>query len=297
MQTGAEDPRPVSVRRRTEPSRGGADDPPPQAPAETRRMLLVHGLAANDSVWDACLGLLPADHEVWTARLPWRGENMAAWGQDPDLTARLDEALRKVPGGPDVVVAHSMSANVLLELLDRSGRQGVDPFAHYGIGSLVLVAPFYRRSAEDFDWNALSYYVNDFHLIMEEGVRAHSAGRFAPEIQRAMGQRVRDRVGPYGWLRFFEMYLRTPQLRTSEIAVPCLVLGGDTDFAAPPREGEALAAALPDARFRLLPGSGHFPMIEEAERFASEIGAFVNSSADAGRLRGPDVLSTLEPQA
>ncbi|MEU9113895.1 alpha/beta hydrolase [Streptomyces sp. NPDC048483] len=284
----AEDRRPVSVRRRTRAAGAG-----PQ------RMLLIHGLAANESLWDTCLERLPTPYEVWSAQMPWRAEGPDDWGQHAALTDWMDAALRGVPGGAEVVVAHSMSANVLLELL--AGADAVagadDPLRRYGIRALVLVSPFYRGTAEEFDWPTITHYLNDFHLIMEDGIRVHSRGRFPADLQRAMGERVRDRVGPYGWIRFFETYLRTPRLRTDRITVPCLVLGGERDFAAPAPEGAALAARVPGARLRILSGTGHFPMIEEAERFASEITDFLTTStlpADGDPQRGPGALGTLE---
>lgn len=262
------DPTAVRVRRRTS--------------GTGPRMLLLHGLAASDSVWDACLGLLPADCEVWTAQLPWRGEGTSDWARHPDPGHWLRQALDAVPGGPQVVLAHSMSATALLDVLDRAqdappGSPGTA--AARGIGALVLVSPFFRRTAEEFDWATLRYSVDNFHLIMEEGIRVHSGGRVAADLRRAMGERVRDYVGPYGWVRFIDLYLRTPALRLSGLTVPTLVLSGVHDTAAAPAESQVLAASLPEGRVHLLPGSGHFPMIEEAEAFAACVRDFLGSPA------------------
>ncbi|MEU9574430.1 alpha/beta fold hydrolase [Streptomyces massasporeus] len=275
------DLRPVAVEQRT-------DGPGP-------RVLLLHGLAANDSVWEHTLPLLPDACQVWTARLPWRTETIADWGHEPNLRGRLAQALSAVPGGVEVVVAHSMAANVLLDLLDQKQRGGVDATRRLGIRALVLVSPFYRAGADEFDWNTISYYLNDFHLIMEEGIRVHSGGRLPADVQRAMGARVRDRVGPYGWLRFFELYLRTPALDTGRITVPTLVIGGQTDFAARAEESRALAGALPDATVRVLP-CGHFPMLEAAEEFAAEVSSFVHATLGLPLQRGAAPHDALEPQ-
>ncbi|MGW3957051.1 alpha/beta fold hydrolase [Streptomyces sp. NPDC004752] len=288
MNTDA-DLRPVSVQQRT-----WSDRP---------RVLLLHGLAANDSVWERAVPLLAAHCQVWTGRLPWRTETLDSLGAQPDLAGRLAEALAAVPGGPEVVVAHSMAANVLLDLLvpagalDRGRRAGAGPAdAFGGIRAVVLVSPFYRARAEEFDWDTISYYLNDFHLIMEAGILAHSARRSSYDVQRAMAERVRDRVGPYGWMRFFDLYLRTPTLDTAGLTLPVLVLAGETDFAAPPEEGLALAAALPAAEVRVLSGCGHFPMLEAAEDFAAEVGAFVHANTVAAPERSGASLDTLELQ-
>lgn len=274
-------PEPVSVRQRT-----GGTGP---------RTLLLHGLAANDTVWDHCLPLLPPGHQIWTAKLPWRADGPQDWPAGPEPAEWLREALDAV-GGAEVVVAHSMSTTILLDLLNRTGEPADDPCTQLGIRRLVLVSPFYRRTTAEFDWTTITHYLNDFHLIMEEGIRAHSVGHFPPDTQRAMALRVRDRVGPHGWLRFFESYLRTPRLRTGRVTAPCLVLTGTDDFAAPPAEGEVLADVLPDARLEHLPDAGHFPMIEQPERFASQIRVFLEPPAASPTAPAAGTLTLPEPK-
>jgi proline iminopeptidase len=67
--------------------------------------------------------------------------------------------------------------------------------------------------------------------------------------------------------------------------MPVLVLAGRQDYqvgVAAPRE---LAAKLPHARFILYEHSGHYPNLDEPERFAADIVAFL--SADAHRVSAP----------
>ncbi|MGW7272443.1 alpha/beta fold hydrolase [Streptomyces sp. NPDC054864] len=273
------------------------NDPTPQSPVVVRRygaaapgapkVLFLHGLAGNDTMWHPTADLFTGRQELWIAQLPWRGQGVAGWRNDPDLGQWVEQALRAVPGGPDVVVAHSMSSSILLELLDQADRGGDDLFARSGIRALVLVAPFYRGRHDAFDWDTISYYLNDFHLILSEGIHAQSRGRISAEIETAMAERVREWIGPAGWIRFFDLYLRTPDLQTSRIAVPCLVLGGATDFAAPPKNAAAIADALPDARLRVLTGSGHFPMVDEPELFAAELQAFFDTVLEPRQTVSP----------
>ena len=94
-----------------------------------------------------------------------------------------------------------------------------------------------------------------------------------------MALRVQDRIGPYGWVRFFETYLRTPQLRLDRIVVPCLIISGAQDIAASPADARALASALPFARARvhIIQDCGHFPMTERAEAFGALVNDFLVS--------------------
>lgn len=231
------------------------------------RVLLLHGLASSGASWDA-FAPLAADHcELWVAELPWRGEGVPGWAERDDVGGWAADALAGVPGGADVVVAHSFGANVLLaHLVEVAAKPS----------AVVFVSPFYRPSTADFDWAAIDYYLNDFHRILADGIRVRSGGRLDPDRQETMALKVRERVGAYGWVRFFDTYLRTPRLPLDRIGVPCLVVAGEKDFAAYPADAMALAAALPDARVHVVAGCGHFVMAEQAEGFAALVNQFLS---------------------
>jgi len=243
------------------------------------RLVLLHGLGSGSRVWEPFVAHRPAGTDVWLADLPWRGGYELGWAYGGDPAAWVGRALAGVRGGAGVVVAHSFASVLLLELLAREAAAGADPVRRYGIRGLVLVAPFYRRRAEQFTWAAFAHYLDNFERIMEDGLRAVGGGRTGADVRRLMAARVCERVGPYGWLRFVEAYLRTPWLRTDLVDVPALAVCGRDDFAAVPAEAEALAADLPDAVAHLLPGCGHFLMAERPDRFAALVGDFLGRLA------------------
>lgn len=251
--------------------------------ARSRRMLLLHGLANSANVWADYLEHAPPDHAVWTADLPWRAAAISGFADSYDRTTRA--VLAAIEGVDDpgaregkVIVAHSFSANLLLALLDREHRAGRDPLRRYGIDRLVLVSPFYRRSTDEFTWDSMAYFLNDFHLIMAEGLRVASRGRVSDGVLLDMAHRVRERVGPYGWFSFFDTYLRTPRLALDRLDVPCLVISGADDFAAHPSEAEALVADLPRASIDVVPDCGHFPMAIAPKRFANAVSGFLGDT-------------------
>ena len=53
--------------------------------------------------------------------------------------------------------------------------------------------------------------------------------------------------------------------RLSGIVIPTLVLWGESDRIVDPPYGQAYAAAIPGARFEVLPGTGHMPQMETPE--------------------------------
>ncbi|WP_275560248.1 alpha/beta hydrolase [Streptomyces sp. 5-6(2022)] len=63
--------------------------------------------------------------------------------------------------------------------------------------------------------------------------------------------------------------------RLARVAVPALAVWGENDTVVPPDYGRAYAAAIPGARFALIPGAGHLPTREAPEATFAVIDAFV----------------------
>jgi non-heme chloroperoxidase len=61
------------------------------------------------------------------------------------------------------------------------------------------------------------------------------------------------------------------------IAVPTLLVWGDRDGLLPPEEQQRLAAAIPGARSRVYPETGHSPHWERPERFTADLDAFMRA--------------------
>jgi pimeloyl-ACP methyl ester carboxylesterase len=62
--------------------------------------------------------------------------------------------------------------------------------------------------------------------------------------------------------------------RLSQIAAPTLVLSAEFDIILPPRFGRFVAAAIPNARFEVMPGEAHQPFQEIPEEFNARVDAF-----------------------
>ena len=91
-----------------------------------------------------------------------------------------------------------------------------------------------------------------------------------PTVEKELGKTYRA-ANPEGVARFLEMEassykpdgarqaLRVPLTldRIATIAAPTLVIAADEDVHAPPPVMQALATAIPDARFEVISGAGH----------------------------------------
>jgi pimeloyl-ACP methyl ester carboxylesterase len=82
--------------------------------------------------------------------------------------------------------------------------------------------------------------------------------------------------------------MHNPRLRQwlRRIDIPTLVLWGARDRFTLPEYGASFAAAIPAARFEVLEAAGHYPHIEQPERFVEVVANFLDiksSSVVTGR--------------
>jgi pimeloyl-ACP methyl ester carboxylesterase len=71
--------------------------------------------------------------------------------------------------------------------------------------------------------------------------------------------------------------------RLAKIAVPVLVISGESDRIVDPGYGRAYAAAIPNATFELLAGTGHVPQIETPELLIETILNYGNLAPERER--------------
>lgn len=218
-------------------------------------VVLLPGLAGSADMWTPLARVAAGRYELRTPTLPWSSSADPSWAWDPAVGTT---AIAGAYGPDDVVVAHSFAATLLLEQLARPG-------AHQP-SAVVLLSSFYRPSWQDFSWETITHYLVDFHLILAEGVRTASRRPIAEDLLADMAVTVRNLIGPYGWMRFFETYLRTPGIDLTAVTVPVVVVHGQDDRAAPLLDSRELAAGMPAAA-PLVPvaGSGHFPMVDRPD--------------------------------
>ena len=98
-----------------------------------------------------------------------------------------------------------------------------------------------------------------------------------PESELTLMARAREATGRYAWTP----YMHDPKLkgRLHRIRIPTLVLWGEADRVASPDYGRSFAAAIPDARFGMIEGAGHFPHLEQPGALARRIVDFVEGNA------------------
>ena len=75
-----------------------------------------------------------------------------------------------------------------------------------------------------------------------------------------------------------ELDLR-PEL--AKVKVPVLVVVGEHDEATPPPMSHELAALLPDARLKIIPGCAHVPQLQVPKLFLETVAEFLRAASSA----------------
>ena len=99
------------------------------------------------------------------------------------------------------------------------------------------------------------------------GLGTHSEG----ELRTLL--RNRESAALFGW----NPYMHNPKLRRRlhRIKVPTLVIWGESDGVVSVDYGRALAESIPGARFEIINSAGHYPQLEQPDRFVELVTAFL----------------------
>jgi proline iminopeptidase len=100
--------------------------------------------------------------------------------------------------------------------------------------------------------------------------------KYDPAIGAAMDAQTRYTAAAYnqGSAHGLPAFNTLPRL--DEITVPTLVLGGRYDWITPPEYGaERLRAGIPNSELVIFEESGHYPFIEEPEKFQAAVTAWL----------------------
>jgi pimeloyl-ACP methyl ester carboxylesterase len=126
------------------------------------------------------------------------------------------------------------------------------------------------------EWRAAGVTADLFDAFLQQEVRHGLPPDIAAEARRQVGLEVRGSglIKDVTWHAFAED--ARPYARF--IRCPALVLTGEHDDSCPPAVGARMAAAL-GAPFEILPGLGHFPMMQAPALVADRLIRFIHGVA------------------
>ncbi|HEU5103182.1 MAG TPA: alpha/beta hydrolase [Roseiflexaceae bacterium] len=252
----------------------GASGPP---------VLLLHGWSAFKELWWSTMLALAPHAQAYAPDMPGHGDSpllgSSTMRQIAERIARFCAALghERV-----VVVGHSMSGNIALELaLARPNLVErlvlVDPAVQPG------EMPLYTRSYLDqtFGWAVLRTSMAAARQLSVFGrlvPHEHQGGVVLPALRRVTYMARHDADA----LRVLLDSLFDNPLgpRLAEVRQPTLVISGEFDPLVPPPLSQRVAAAIPGAQYTVIRRAAHNPMDERPREFSAALLAFLNLAGD-----------------
>jgi 3-oxoadipate enol-lactonase len=236
-------------------------------------LFLFHSLLSDRASFDAITPTLSQSFRVIVPELPGFGGSKAVEGGLAAVADRMAQAVTDGAGGGEaIVLGNGYGGFVALQMAIR----------HPGIATKLILADcgaaFPEPGRQAFRNMAAASAAKGLQAITDVAMRR----LFAPEFQEQHPDLMRDRreaflktdidVFQAACGALAELDLR-PELK--QVRVPVLVLVGEHDEATPPPMSHELAAGLPDAHLKILPGCAHVPQLQSPELFLAAIGDFL----------------------
>ncbi|MFP4229462.1 MAG: alpha/beta fold hydrolase [Salinivenus sp.] len=237
--------------------------------------------------------LLESSHRMIYLDQRGAGRSERPWTNDYSLARLVEdlEALRLHWDQPTLVLmGHSFGGALALEYAARHPER---------VARMILVGPLSDAPSSVDGWaqHVESWYPSDWAAADAPGRSAHD--RTMEAIGRAGGQPVFDRlqfpndrlrvqqdsIDTAGGLRntgeqsqaLFEQGLGSYRFAAHErLTMPVLVIGGPHDYSIGLHSMETLAASLPNGTLHLYDGAGHFPYLDQPERFSNDVTMFLS---------------------
>jgi 3-oxoadipate enol-lactonase len=236
-------------------------------------LFLLHSLLSDRASFDAVVPELSRSFRVIVPELPGFGGSSAVSGGLAAVADRMAEAVTGAAGGGGtIVLGNGYGGFVALQMAIRHPRIA---------SRLVLAdcgAAFSPAGREAFRNMAAASKARGLQAITDVAMRRLFALEFQAQHPDLMGNRREAflRTDPdvfqAACAALAELDLR-PQL--PQVKVPVLVLVGEHDEATPPPMSHELAALLPNARLKIIPGCAHVPQLQSPKVFLEAIGDFL----------------------
>ncbi len=224
-------------------------------------VVFVHGMEDRWASWLPVRDALANRGSTHCLAMPWSGDNGHLWGWQKTPEQWLQEGLAKIDSQRLILVGHSFGASAIIKYVSEAARPMVQ--------GIVLLSPVYRRSIAEFEWDSVGNAAQEVAALMREGLAARYRDRRPDEeTLDLMGERVRDRLGPYGFAEFLRTFLGSPFLALENITQDVVVATGTHDRVASLTHARQLAEDIHLATFSEFKGGGHFVMQEQPQLVA-----------------------------
>jgi 3-oxoadipate enol-lactonase len=242
-------------------------------------LFLLHSLLSDRASFDAVAPKLSRSFRLLVPELPGFGRSQAVNGGLADIADRMAEAVKDGSDGEGaIVLGNGYGGFVALQMAIR----------HPAIVTRLILADsgaaFSDPGRQAFRNMAAAASARGLAAITDVAMRR----LFAPEFQAAHPELMRDRREAFlktdpevfraACAQLAELDLRD---ELAKVKMPVLVVVGEHDEATPPPMSHELAALLPDARLKIIPGCAHVPQLQSPQLFLEAISDFLPAISSA----------------
>ena len=254
-------------------------------------LVLLHGWGLNLRVWDGLVQELREEFRLITIDLPGHGRSPWSAGRStPAEQAWLIHQSLAPISARYALLGWSIGAQIALDLAAATPAQ---------IASLILVAATPKFAAGP-DWlhgatpesiaKLATQLQQDYRQTLSDfldlQVRGSASGEAAlAQLRRSLfeqGEASQEALAN-GLDRLANSDLRAT---LAHVRAPTLVIAGQYDRITPPAASQAVAAAIPGARYVEMPRAAHAPFLSHLKEFAQLIRAFVRTPAAERKSTG-----------
>lgn len=247
-----------------------------EGPAEAPVLLFANSIGTDLRIWDDVVAELRGDYRL--LRYDMRGHGLSDAPAGPHSMALLAQDAIDLLAALDIDRAHvcglSLGGMVAQQL--AAGRPDlVDRVILCNTAMQIGPAAMWDERAQ---------------RVRQEGTQALVAGvmqrwfteAYLASDRAALYRNMLSRIAAEGYAGCCEA-IRDADLRAAAATIekPALVVVGDQDVATPPRDAEALAAALPNGRLEVVAGAAHITCVEQPVALARLIRAFLSEDGHA----------------
>jgi pimeloyl-ACP methyl ester carboxylesterase len=232
---------------------------------DRKTLVFIHGTGGNHTDWILQYTPLKNAFNIAAIDLPGHGQSDGSGEQDvPAYAAWVKKLLKGLGIAKPVLIGHSLGAAICLSIAIHHG----DAAAVVPVGGGVRM-PVNPAIFEGLKQDPAAIFALAAKFSVAKGNRERLSGLITANLSRVKPEIIQGDYTACDKLDITEAI--------AGIRIPALVVCGTQDKMMPPAFSEYLGGHIPGAGLALIPGAGHFVMLENPEAFNAALTDFVNS--------------------
>jgi pimeloyl-ACP methyl ester carboxylesterase len=254
-------------------------------------VILLHGWLGSWGLWQETMGFLGRYYRTYALDFWGFGESgkKRETYAVQDFVSLVNQFMDQLGIVHAPLVGHSMGGTVSLSVAIRYPER---------VSKVVVVgSPMVGSSLAPLlkllGLRPVAFMLFNMMGLFRAGMRVYSPFICSDPRFPAMMDRDLTRTTLESFLRSIGSLRRTdlrPML--DQIKIPALGIYGDRDIIVHPKQWQPMQKGIGHAQIERLPLAGHFPMLEEPQRFAERLKAFLDKEDG---LQSPQTSTSLSP--